>query len=222
VRSSAAVEDIDEGADFLAEYASAKVNRAAEEFLLRDGRFQRPDGATKRAVLQVLGLRPDGPWSHQAFDLVRTSEPAEPVTPSNVAEHAATLELVEVKGTRATNIADAALSRFFFGATATQFALAQALPQRFRWGFVVLSADNTYGRPFYVLLTPADVEERVLRARVQYQIDFRRDLQAAALKNATPVFLQGADSPAGLAAETGPVPSERPETPSVDDQLRAR
>lgn len=131
MRSSAVVEDIDEGADFLAEYASARVNRAAEEFLLRDDRFQRPDGATKKAVLQALGLRPDGPWSHQAFDLIRTTEPAEPLTPSNVAEHAATLELVEVKGTRATKSEESDSAGALTGARHRDILTRSELQERF-------------------------------------------------------------------------------------------
>ena len=99
----------------------------------------------------------------------------EPITIDNVEEHLSSIRLCEIKSTKAA-IQDDALNKFFFGATETEFALARALGSHYLFLFVVLNSNNTYGRPFFVPLTLAQVENRTRARRVQYQVNFRTDM----------------------------------------------
>jgi hypothetical protein len=51
-----------------------------------------------------------------------------------------------------------------------QFALAQALPSRFRWALVVLTEP---GGSFSVLQDSASLDARIQSARVRYQIELK-------------------------------------------------
>jgi hypothetical protein len=152
--------------------SNARTQKIGLGILLGDPRFQEVDLATKRVILkQVVPLGEYGP---QSFDCVMTPGPVEALTAENVLPHLATLRLIEMKTTRKP-IRNAALNQFFFGATAREFDLAQALGDRFLFAFVVLNTANEFGRPFAVLLTHDQVVERTRTKRVQFQVNFRSD-----------------------------------------------
>lgn len=150
------------------------TEREAYRFVLSDRRFQKPDRATKRRILELLGAV-GGDWTEQTFDLVMTPADCELLTISNVDRHLDGLFLIEVKATRKA-IGNVALNGFFFGTTARQFDLARHLPDRYRYAFVVLSSDNEYGSPFFVLLWPKEVDASIQVKRLQYQVNFRSDM----------------------------------------------
>jgi hypothetical protein len=152
--------------------SNARTQKVGLGLLLGDPRFQEVDLATKRAILEQLV--PLGDYGPQSFDCVMTPDPVETLTAENVRPHLATLRLIEMKTTRKP-IRNAALNQFFFGATAREFDLAQALGDRFLFAFVVLNTANEFGRPFAVLLTYDQVVERTRTKRVQFQVNFRSD-----------------------------------------------
>jgi len=156
--------------------ANARTQKLGLSILLADPRFQVVDLPSKRTILR--NLVPHGDYGPQSFDCVMTPQPTEVLTPENVQAHLATLRLVEMKTTRKP-IRDSGLNQFFFGATAREFDLAKALGARFLFAFVVLNTANKYGRPFAVLLTNDQVIERTRTRRVQYQVNFRSDTNAA-------------------------------------------
>jgi hypothetical protein len=146
--------------------------------LLSDSRFQAVGLATKKRILELIaaaGLG-SGTFGHQTFDAVMTPAPMPQITTHNVDAHFADLTLVEMKTTRKP-IKGAELNKFFFGATARERAMAEALGDRYLFAFVVLNENNEYGRPFAVLLPLQEVERRTREWRVQYQVSFRADIQ---------------------------------------------
>lgn len=104
-----------------------------------------------------------------------TDAEVEPISAATVEAHLGAITLIEVKSTRAA-IQDAALNGFFFGATETEYALAAALGDRFRYAFVVLNSANAYRHPFFVLLTHAQLQEKTRTRRIQYQVNLRTDM----------------------------------------------
>jgi hypothetical protein len=86
------------------------------------------------------------------------------------------------------------LNGFFFGATEREYEMARTLGERYLFAFVVLSGANEYGRPFAVLLTLDEVERRTRKRRVQYQVNFRSDLEAAGQAGTSWVVLFGDES----------------------------
>jgi hypothetical protein len=157
----------------------------ATGYVLTDPHFQQPPVAVKQEILRQLDLV--GDFSPRTFDLVKTATPAPPLTVELVAEHLDGLLLVEVKST-AAKIHDTRLNGFFFGSTGTQFALAAACPERYRTAFVVMNPDNAYGRPFFTLLSPAELEARVRTKRVQYQVNFQSTLPEGSVTADGPYF----------------------------------
>lgn len=162
-------------------FDKSKSNKATEKLglsvLLSDPRFQAVDLATKRRILELIreaGLG-TGTFGHQTFDAVMTPSARAPITAESVDHHFHELTLVEMKTTRKP-IRDAALNGFFFGATERERAMARALGDRYRFAFVVLNADNEFGRPFAVLLPLEEVERRTREWRVQYQVSFKSDI----------------------------------------------
>jgi hypothetical protein len=149
------------------------VELRATGYVLTDPHFQQPRVSVKVEILRQLGLV--GDFTHRTFDLVKTAVPAPELTVDNVGDHLEGLLLVEVKST-AKRIEDTRLNGFFFGSTGTQFALAAACPDRYRTAFVVMNPDNRYGRPFFTLLTPHEVESRIRSKRVQFQVNFHGTL----------------------------------------------
>lgn len=153
--------------------------RAATDYVRQiEPRFQKPGRAVKMRILELLDLPKEGEWTHQTFDLVLTPPDTELLTLANVEQHIGVLSLVEVKATRKA-IRSAALNGFFFGTTARQYELARAAKGRYLYAFVVLSTDNDYGHPFYVLVTPDAVDKRTQSKRLQYQVQFKRDFVAS-------------------------------------------
>lgn len=147
---------------------NAKSERGAIELLVSDGRFQVPDNRTKKAILALLSA--PGDWSYRTFDAVMTTAPVGPITTENLGEHFSDLRLIEVKATKKP-IQNAALNGFFFGATKREYDLAAALGDQFLFAFVVLSSENDYGRPFFVLLTLEELERRTRTKRIQFQVN---------------------------------------------------
>ena len=158
-------------------FTKSKRNKGTEKeglaVLLTDPHFQAVDTPTKRRILELVGK--SDAFGIQTFDAIMTTEPVPPIDASNIEEHFEGLKLIEMKTTRMP-IRGEALSGFFFGATEREYAMAKVLGDRYLFAFVVLNADNDYGRPFAVLLPLEEVERRTLKARVQYQVNFRTDL----------------------------------------------
>lgn len=159
--------------------------------LLTDLRFQVIDLLTKRRILQLIGK--PGAFGTQSFDAVMTPEPAPPITLNNVESAFPTLRLIEMKTTRKP-IQNELLNGFFFGATEREYEMARSLGERYLFAFVVLSAANEYGRPFAVLLTLDEVERRTRKRRVQYQVNFRSDLEVSGQSGTSWVVLFGDES----------------------------
>ena len=159
-------------------FTKSLQNRSTEKsglsILLRDPRFQVVDTATKRRIIELIGVSTT--FGIQTFDLVMTPDRRPPITLSTVEEHFAELTMVEMKVTKKP-IKNEALNGFFFGATERERAMAETLGGKYRFAFVVLTDVNEYGRPFAVLLTLEELERRTRRPwRVQYQVSFRTDL----------------------------------------------
>jgi hypothetical protein len=158
-------------------FGKSRSNRRVENsglaLLLEDPRFQAPDRATKLRILESLPVR--GNFGIQTFDAVMSRVPVDPLSTQTVDQHVDRLRLVEMKTTRKP-IRDQALNGFFFGATEREYEMARALGDRYLFAFVVLSADNLFGRPFFVLLTLDEVEHRTRSKRIQYQVNFRSDI----------------------------------------------
>jgi hypothetical protein len=110
-----------------------------------------------------------------------TTAPAPPIDEMNLTAHIDDLRLIELKATKKA-IKNAALNGFFFGATKREYDLAAALGDRFLFAFVVLSSDNDYRRPFFVLLTLEQLERRTRTKRIQYQVNLRSDTEAVGLE----------------------------------------
>lgn len=137
----------------------------------KQGRFQAPDTATKKALLKHIGLGEDSAaYGAQSFDAVYSDKPLPNLTADNVGQYADRLHIVEMKTTKKP-IPDSSLAGFFFGATEREYKLAQKLGDRFRFAFVVLNDDNALGRPFAVLLTHNELESRTQTKRVQFQVN---------------------------------------------------
>lgn len=157
-----------------ASYGKTKLNNVSEDSALRvllddaDLFFQRPDSKVRKRILQLLGA---GEFSHRAFDLVQTDVSIPPLNLENVADFIDRVTLIEVKATKKA-IEDENLHGFFFGATDNEYRLATHLGNRFKFAFVVL-APKGERKPFFVLLTMAEVDVRTRTKRVQYQVNFK-------------------------------------------------
>jgi len=162
-------------AKFLKSGLNLGTERRATDLVLDDKRFQKPSSALKSKILK--GIHPDiGDWSQKTFDLIMTSTACDRVTEANVMTLLSDIRVVEVKTTRKP-IRNVALNNFFFGSTERQYQLARALGDSHRYAFAVLNSDNDYGRPFFVLLTLEQVERKTRTKRLQYQVNFRSDMQ---------------------------------------------
>ena len=124
--------------------------------------------------IELIGV--SGTFGIQTFDLVMTPRPREQVTLANIDRLFPELTLVEMKVTK-KSIRNQALNGFFFGATERERAMATALGDKYLFAFVVLTAENEYRRPFAVLLALDELERRTRPWRVQYQVNFRTDLE---------------------------------------------
>jgi hypothetical protein len=156
-----------------ASYGKTKLNNVKEDtalnvLLKRDSAFQRPDSATRKHILALLGLEK---YSARAFDLIQTDVPTPHITVDNAAEFIDAIGLVEVKATKKA-IEDDNLFGFFFGATENEYKLAAKLGDRYKFAFVVL-APRGEKPPFFVLLTLNEVEERTSKRRIQFQVNLK-------------------------------------------------
>lgn len=162
--------DDDLEAKFLKSGRNRRTENAGLAVLLRDPANQVVGRDLKRLLLERLGVA-SAPI--QAFDAVRTQEPSVPIDASNVDELAGELRLLEMKTTRKP-IRDARLESFFFGVTASEISLAESLGDRYLFAFVVLNAENAYGREFFVLLSWDQLQSRIRSQRIQYQVTLKR------------------------------------------------
>ena len=126
--------------------------------------------AIKNRILELLGV---AEYGNRAFDAIMTRVPSPPVTLGNVDALISDLHVIEMKTTRKV-IADGSLAGYWFGATEREFELAARLPEQHLFAFVVLSAVNVYERPFFVLLTLAQLQ-RILGKRIQFQINLTKE-----------------------------------------------
>ena len=170
-------------------------NRSTEKsglsILLRDPRFQLVDTATKRRIIESIGVT--ATFGIQTFDLVMTPEPRPPITLATLDSVFDGLTMVEMKVTKKP-IKNEALNGFFFGATERERAMATALGEKYRFAFVVLTDENEYGRPFAVLLTLDELERRTRPWRVQYQVNFRTDLAVEDVESTHQLVILGSES----------------------------
>ena len=153
--------------------SNRRVENAGLALLLEDARFQAIDTPTKRLIIERLPVQ--GEFGVQTFDAVMTPEPRGPLTIDNIESQLADLRLVEMKTTKKA-IKDENLNGFFFGATEREYAMARALGDKYVFAFVVLNDDNVHNRPFFILLTLEQVEQRTRAKRIQYQVNFRSDI----------------------------------------------
>ena len=146
------------------------LERSARDFILLDRRFQRPSSTVKKRILDLLGFA--GDFSAASFDLIMTTAPMPALSPKDVDAALPDITLIEMK-TTAKPIKNVDLPGYFFGTSETQYTLADVAGNRLRWAFVVMNADNDYGRPFFALLTTAEVRAATKKRRVQFQVNFK-------------------------------------------------
>ncbi len=159
-------------ASFDKTFSNLDTELKAQDVLLQaDGRFHQVSLAVKKAILEHLGF--EGRLPTTSFDLVWTEHPFDQLTLENLEEHLDSLVLIEMKATRNKHgkVRDESLRHFFFGATENEFNIARRLGPRYKFAFVVLSSNNDLGRPFHVLLTLEELENRIRTKRKQYQIN---------------------------------------------------
>lgn len=159
----------------LGDHGKSRRNRAVEkaglnDVLLKDPRFQAPDTELKRAILRSLGLTDTKLYGPQSFDAIMLPQAEPAINELSLPRHLDQLILVEMKTTKKP-IKDASLAGFFFGATQREYDLAAKLGDKFRFAFVVLNSTNIYGKPFSVLLTLPELEQRTRTKRIQYQVN---------------------------------------------------
>ena len=157
------------------DHGKSKRNRIVEkagltDVLLRDKRFQAPTTETKKAILKALGLGDTKLYGPQSFDAIMLPQPTEVIDETTLPRHLEQIVLVEMKTTK-KQIKDAGLAGFFFGATQREYDLAAKLGDKFRFAFVVLNTANAYGKPFAVLLTLQDLDQRTRAKRILYQVN---------------------------------------------------
>jgi hypothetical protein len=164
----------DDNLAFEAKFGKSLENRKTENaglVLLRENpRIQVVAPAIKNRILEAFGV---AEYSNRAFDAIMTRIPSPPVTLESVESRISDLHIIEMKTTRKV-IADRSLGGYWFGATEREFELAARLPGHHLFAFVVLSPVNVYGRPFFVLLTLAQLEKRILGKRIQFQINLTK------------------------------------------------
>ena len=154
------------------------VQRTGRDLLLLDPRFQDISLKVKKAILELIPEKQG--FGTSSFDLIMRSAGVPEITEANLAEHWRSIRLVEMKATKKP-IKDAALNQFFFGATANEIRMAEALGDRYLFAFVVLHDENIFGRPFARLLTLSELRQMTRPWRTQYQVNFRSDLSGEGL-----------------------------------------
>lgn len=190
--------DYPEDRKFTKSKSNQGVQRTGRDLLLLDRRFQDVSLDVKKAMLELIPGRTG--FGTASFDLIMKPADVPEITVANVAEFWPRLRLVEMKATKKP-IRDAALNQFFFGATANEVRMAEALGDRYLFAFVVLSNDNVFGRPFSRLLTLRELREMTRPWRTQYQVNFRSDMSGEGLV---------ADGELILVIDRAPSPPEPP------------
>lgn len=165
-------DEFDVEAKFLKSGRNRGTENAGLAVLLQDGRFQAVPRDLKRLILAELGA-PGAP--PQAFDAVMTSASTGPITAVTLPSELPGLLLVEMKTTRKP-IKDTRLEGFFFGVTESELNLASQLGDHYAFAFVVLNSENAFGRPFFVLLSLSQLEQRIRSKRTQFQVTLGRGI----------------------------------------------
>lgn len=159
-------------ASFTKTFSNLETELRAQDVLLQaDNRFHVVPLPVKKAILTHLGF--EGRLPTTSFDLIWTEHELDQLTIENLPEHLESLVLIEMKATKNKlgKVRDESLRHFFFGATENEFNIARRLGPRYKFAFVVLSENNDLGRPFHVLLTLEELEQRIRTKRKQYQIN---------------------------------------------------
>ncbi|MDQ5981551.1 MAG: hypothetical protein QG570_300 [Patescibacteria group bacterium] len=136
------------------------TEKSAIDFLLAtDNRFRRPNVFERKEILRNLNL----PLTYtRAFDIVYLPNPeVTNILDVSVSE----ITLIELKTTQKKLINNP--DGFFFGATENEFSLAQTLGIRYMFCFISLHAESAK----YICLTLDELETRIKRKRIQYQIN---------------------------------------------------
>jgi hypothetical protein len=191
-----------EEAKYTKSLSNSRTQNAALRVLLTDRRFQALDAPTKKHLVSRLALPEGARYGVRSFDAVMTSVPRPPITIANIESVFGELRLVEMKSTR-DPIADEALNGVFFGATENEYSMAELLGPKYLFAFVVLSRTNRFGHPFAVLLTLEEVRARTKVERIQFQVNFRRDIDPVAAPSEAIIVADFADL-GELAALLGP------------------
>ena len=165
--------DVATNSKFTKSLANSGTEKAGISLLLADQRFQVPNLATKRRILELIGK--SEAFGTQTFDAVMTPRAEPPISVENVDGLFPDLRLIEMKTTRKP-IQNASLNGFFFGATEREYDMARTLGERYLFAFIVLNSANEFAQPYAVLLTLDEVERRTRKRRTQYQVNFRTDM----------------------------------------------
>lgn len=139
-----------------------RTEKEAIDYLMAvDNTLLNPSAASRKRVLEILGLPSR---FARAFDLVRV--PGHVNSESEIAlldsDH---ITLVELKTTQ--KYLPNCPTGFFFGATQSEFELAERLGDAYQFCFVCLHAESRG----HHLLTLSELEPMIRAKRVQYQIN---------------------------------------------------
>jgi hypothetical protein len=139
-----------------------RSEKEALDFLLTsDQKFILPDKDSRRVILEVLGV--DRKYA-RAFDLVIIPGHTNLEKVINHGDSGA-ITLVELKTTKKK--LPSLPKGFFFGATESEFQLAEKLGNNYKFCFVSLHKESLG----YVLLTLDELNTIIKTKRVQYQIN---------------------------------------------------
>jgi len=144
---------------YIATVGNNKTEASAVQFLLKsDPRFVVPDREQRKEILKRFDL----PMTFsRAFDLVYLPEGVSSIVICPIRD----LVLVELKTTQKKLVNNP--DGFFFGATENEFHLADTLGAQYMFCFVSLHAESIG----YVMLSSAELNNRIKTKRLQYQIN---------------------------------------------------
>ena len=139
-----------------------KTEKEAINYLLSiDNRFINPDKESRKDILDFFNI--EKKYS-RAFDLIMI-EGYDNSNQNIIIESSMSITLIELKTTRKklSNLPKG----FFFGATESEFQIAERLKDKFKFCFVSLHPE-TLG---YHLVTLNELENLIKTRRIQYQIN---------------------------------------------------
>ena len=171
---------------FTKSQSNARTENRGLSLLLTDDRFRWVDTPTKRRIIELVVGKTTS-YGIQTFDAIMVPTETPLIHVDNVDQYIGDIRLVEMKSTRKP-IKNDSLSGFFFGATQREYNMAKELGNRYMFGFIVLNNTNVFNAPFAVLLTLDQVEQRTHSKRVQYQVNFKTDMEVESGEHQTIVF----------------------------------